>query len=148
MPVDSNAFWIITWLRGDDVFDEDSGGALHLFFAQDIWNWIDQDTSTRAPFMARYVPKSLHRDEDRTCFSREMLIRYGNIEEVKAELIANFSSEGWTGPTSSHLRKKIRRLSEFRDSEDNDLVISWLNEYIDRLQDYLELALIEEERDN
>jgi len=144
-PYDSRAFHLTHWLRGGEYFKE-SNGILPLIPSEEIWKWVDEDVEKRAWYLATFVPKTLHRGEG-ICFARELLIRYGDRKDVRNNLIANFSSEGWSGSESAHYHDKKQRLMEFLKDETNENVKRWLNNYIEILEKEIERAKIEEERD-
>jgi hypothetical protein len=77
------------------------------------------------------------------CLAREVLIRYGEREDVRSNLIANFSSESWVGPESLHLRAKKRQLLEFKKREENENVKRWTDEYVFALDQEIELQTLE-----
>jgi len=145
-PIDSRAFHIKEWLRGGEFFEEKEG-ALTLIPLDNIWEWVDEDVENRAWYLASFVPKTLFREKGKICLAREVLIRYGAREDVRRNLIANFSTEGWTGPASTHYQKKKEFLLEFKKKETNQNVIDWINEYVSILDEEIKKAKIEEERE-
>jgi len=145
-PIDSRAFHIRQWLRGNEFFKEKQG-ALTLISPEDIWKWVDEDAEKRAWSVATFVPKALFREEEKICLAREVLVRYGEREDVRRNLIANFSTEGWSGPESLHYEKKKQHLLDFKKGEDNENVKRWIDEYVTSLDRHIERAKIEEERD-
>ena len=60
--------------------------------------------------------------------------------------MANFSTEGWSGPASVHYQEKRKQLIEFRKGEDNDNVKRWIDEYVSSIDRQIERERIEEER--
>jgi len=147
-PINHRAYSIRDWLRGEDDLAGDQEGALSLVPPEAVWQWVDEDVETRAWYIASFVPKPLFRGESRVCWAREILIRYGQREDVRRNLIANSSTEGWTGPESLHLQNKIQRLRDFREEEDNDNVKRWIDEYVSKLEQRIVQARIAEERDD
>jgi hypothetical protein len=133
------------WLRGEDPWNKKEG-ALALIPTEAVWRWVDEDTEKRAWYLASFVPNLLFREEDRICWAREVLIRYGKREDVRRNLMSNFSSEGWRGPTSLHLQNKVQDLLDFGEEEENENVRRWINEYVSYLEQDIERARIEEER--
>ena len=111
-----------------------------------VWQWIDEDVEGRAWYLASFVPKVLFREKGKLCWAREVLIRYGQREDVCRELVANFSTEGWTGPMSLHLENKRQQLIAFREDEDNRTVKLWIDEYVSQLEQRIRQARIMEER--
>jgi hypothetical protein len=146
-PVDSRAYHITHWLRGDHFDTRGETGALSLIPLDAIWEWADEDVERRAWYLASFVPKQLFRKEMVSCLAREVLVRYGSREDVRRNLGANFSSEGWSGPESLHLKAKRRELLEFKKGETDANVKRWIDEYVDGLNWRIERARIREERE-
>jgi hypothetical protein len=144
-PMDSREFHIKEWLRGGVFFKEEEG-AIILIPQEAIWRWVDEDVENRAWYLASFVPKRLFREEGRICLAREVLVRYGEREDVRRNLMANFSTEGWSGPASFHYQEKKQYLLDFKKDEDNENVKRWIDEYVSSLDRYIERAKIEEER--
>ena len=78
---------------------------------------------------------------------RAFLIRYGEREEVRENLRANYSTEVWHGPLSLHYENKQQKLLRFKDGEDNENVKRWIDEFVEELEDRIEHAKIGEERE-
>ncbi|MCK4735619.1 MAG: hypothetical protein KAT65_24405, partial [Methanophagales archaeon] len=144
-PIDSRAFHINEWLRGGGWF-EAKEGILPVIPLEKIWEWIDEDVERRAWYLASFVPKALFRGEDKICLAREVLVRYGHREDVRRNLIANFSTEGWTGLASLHFQAKKQKLLDFKRGEGNENVKRWIDEYVASLDQKIEWARIGEER--
>jgi hypothetical protein len=147
-PRGQQAFYITQWLRGGDEVGEEYEGALTLIPVDAVWQWVDEDVENRAWFLASFVPKMLFRKEGEVCWAREVLVRFGEREDVRRNLEANFSSEGWTGPTSVHLQRKRQHLLDFREGETNKNVKRWVDGYISKLEQRIEQAKIDEERED
>lgn len=137
-PVDSRAFHIAQWLRD---------GGLSLMPSDDVWAWIDADKPTRAPYLARFVPPVLSHPASQVCWAREMLVRYGDREDVRSILYSNFLTESWSGPESGHYSAKKQWLENFRKEETDPNVIRWLDDFIDSLNRTIENARVREERE-
>jgi len=146
-PIDSRAFHITGWLRGQDLFSRGGEGALRLIPLDEIWKWVDQDVEKRARYLATFVPNLLFREEGKICLARELLCRYGDSQGVRHSLMANFSTEGWSGPASLHYQAKKQELLDFRKNEDNENVKQWIDEYVSSLDEQIERERISEERD-
>ncbi len=76
----------------------------------------------RARFFATLLPHDLMSENWKGSLTRAFLVRYGNKPEVRSSLIANYLTEGWAGPASSHYSAKKERLLSFRREEDNEFV--------------------------
>jgi hypothetical protein len=144
-PMDTRAFSIREWLKGGDLFHEKES-AMSFIPLKKVWEWVDEDVEERASYLASFVPKTLFRKEDKTCLAREVLIRYGARDDVRSSLRANFSSEGWSGPASSHYQEKKDWLLAFKNDENNENVKRWIDEYVLVLNHEIEQARVEEER--
>jgi hypothetical protein len=60
--------------------------------------------------------------------------------------MANFSTEGWSGPESLHHEAKRASLLAFREGETNSNVNRWIDDYATALDQQIARAKIEEER--
>lgn len=145
-PIDSRAFDIRQWLRGGEFYETGGAGALPFFPPAKIWEWVDENIEKRAWYVANFVPKQLFHQEGKVCLAREVLVRYGQRKDVRSNLIANFSTEGWTGSASLHLQNKKQELLDFRKTEDNENVKLLIDEFVIILDSDIEREKIEEER--
>lgn len=145
-PIDEKAFYIKGWLRGG-MIRETEESILYEIPQELIWDWVDEDIDNRAWYLATFIPKELFHDRDKVCLARQLLVRYGDREKVRINLVSNFMTEIYWGPTSSHYNKKMKELISIRDNENDENVIRWLNDFIDRLQNEIEKAKIQEERE-
>ena len=143
-PIDARAYHLKEWLRGGSFFDYKEG-AISSLPPSNIWRWVDENIEKRAWYLATFVPKILFRDKKRMCWAREVLVRYGDREGVKRNLIANFSTEGWSGPESQHLEGKKKKLLKYETGETNNNVLRWIDEYVEILDQRIKQARIEEE---
>jgi|GEM_PF-430584 len=144
-PIDARAYHIKEWLRGEGFFEEKEG-TLTSFTPDMVWQWVDEDKEKRAWYLASFVPKVLFRQEGRICWAREVLVKYGDREDVQNELMSNFSSEGWSGPASQHYQQKKDGLLAFKDKEDNENVKRWIDRFVIGLDKQIEHEKIREER--
>lgn len=145
-PIDGRAYHLKSWLRGDEYYPSGERGILPLIPLRDVWQWVDKDIEERAWYLASFVPKQLFRRQEEVCLAREVLVRYGGQEDVRNELMANFETEGWSGPESAHLAAKRQMLLEFSKGEANANVKRWVDEFVGSLDRRIEQAKIEEER--
>ena len=141
------------FLEDRDIFslpipEEQGDGILGLVPREKIWEWIDRDVENRARnFTYRFVPKTLSAEGWSDSLARAVLIRYGEREDVRQELRANYSTEFWTGERSLHLESKKDKLLRIKGDEDNVNVKRWLNKFINELEEDIESARIDEERE-
>jgi hypothetical protein len=145
-PIDTRAFYIQEWLKGSLLLKEK--GALNFFNPEDVFSWVENDLENRAWYCATFVPPILFYSEDEICYARELLVRYGDREDVRENFSANYSTEGWKGSMSDHYLDKKKQLLELKKREKNENVIRWINQYIERLEKDIKRAKLLEEKEN
>jgi hypothetical protein len=145
-PIDERAFYLYHWLNGGG-FEHNPNGMLTFIPFEDICKWVDNDIENRAWYIAFFVPSVLFRRENELCYAREVLVKYGTREDVRINLIANFSNEVWTGKASHHYQDKKDMLLEYRELESDKNVIHWLDEYVFNLDERIRHYKIIEERE-
>jgi hypothetical protein len=146
-PIDRRAWRIKDWLSGGGFFGERIPGALVRMPADQVWAWVDEHVEQRAWYLATFVPNILFHDLDRTCWARELLVRYGDRDDVRNNLAANFSTGGWVGEESEYLSQKRNSLAEFLLQETHTNVRRWVGDYIAHLERAIEESRIWEERE-
>ena len=146
-PIDTRAFHLKSWLHGDRYLPGGESGVLPLIPLEQIWKWVDANREKRAWYLASFVPKQLFSSTERPCLAREVLIRYGVDSSVRNNLMANFSTEGWSGPASAHYQEKKQWLLDFKKEETDANVKLWIDEYVEDLQRQIDHAKIREERE-
>lgn len=145
-------FFLEEWLkegnsRGSFSTIEEKG-ALTFIPHEKIWEWIDEDVENRGWYFAyRLVSKTLSAEEWQNSLVRAFLVRYGDREDVRRNLYANYSTESWTGELSLHLESKKDKLLRIKTDEEDRNVKLWLDEYIQGLEQGIEQARIDEERE-
>ena len=145
----SRAAALEQWLRkGNSSGREERTGALTLIPREKIWEWVDENIENRAWYLAgRLVPKTLSAEEWKTSLMREILVRYGTRNDVRSILMEIYSGEGWHGPTSLHFDQKKEKLLCIKADEDNEDVKQWIDEFVEGLDEHIEYAKINEERE-
>ncbi len=144
----SRTIALARWLREADLSDtEKEKGALTLIPRKIIWEWVDWDVDNRAWFIAsECVPKTLRIEEWKDSLARDILIRYGDHGDVRNTLISNYATEVFWGPASLHYEEKLKKLSKIQDSDNEEKVNRWINEFVPFLEKQIEHAKIDEER--
>ena len=74
---------------------------------QKILDWIDNNPHKLAPYIIEHVPPILTFDS----LARKLLVKYGTEKSVKISLVANFSTEGFSGSASTHFQEKKRKIT-------------------------------------
>ena len=145
----SRAVTLEQWLReGGPSARRERKGALTLIPPEKIWEWIDKDVENRTwRFAYRLAPKTLSAEKWPTSLVRAFLIRYGEREDARRNLRANYSTEMWQGSLSLHYENKQQKLLRLKDGEDNENVKRWIDEFVEELEEHIEHAKIGEERE-
>lgn len=149
LPIREINYYLTEWLRGTRFFTKPNNGlgGVNYLPIENIWKWIDANIEERAWYFATFVPKDLTADKEKLSIVREFLKRYGDREDVRRNLFANYGTESWMGPRSLHLRIKKEELSKIADGETEKNVKRWLKEYISYLDESIKFSEIEEERE-
>jgi hypothetical protein len=136
------------WLKEADLSEtEKEKGALTLIPREKIWEWVDRDIENRSRYLAReFVPKTLLIEEWHDSLARDLLVRYGDREDVRRTLISNYSTEVFWGSASLHYEEKLQKLVDIQDVDNDKRVNYWINEYSLFLEEQIEDAKIREER--
>lgn len=143
---DSHSYYIMQWLRGDFGHRRKGIGVLAKIPKSLIWEWIDQNVDEHAWYIAEYSPFELSRANDESTLTRELLVKYGALSDVRSALRANYHTEGWTGSASAHMKNKLDFLSAIADVETDENVKLWIKEEMDALEERIKLAIVREER--
>ncbi len=138
------------WLKEGDLSKEEKKiGVITLIPPENIWEWIDGDMENRAWYFAyQFAPKTLSIEEWHGSLTRDFIVRYGDREDVRNNLIANYYTETFSGHRSMHYDGKLQRLQAIKSADDNENVVRWINEFINSLEESVENAKIAEEREH
>lgn len=139
---------LYSWLRGDISHlgaEEDSAPIADLP-APSILKWIDADPKERAALIAHAAPPTLD-DEGGGTLTRQLLIRYGDIEGVRSGISASFHTGSWSGDMSLHLKQKRDMLRRWLSAGFDFEVLQWIELEIERHDWEIRREEINEERD-
>ena len=144
----SRTISLANWLREADLSEtEKEKGALTLIPREKIWEWVDQDVENRAWYLAsEFVPKTLLIEDWCGSLARDLLVRYGDQEDVRSTLISNYSTEGFWGPASLYYGEKLQKLVDIQNNDNDEKVNYWINEFVPFLEEQIEHSKIREER--
>ncbi len=136
------------WLgKGGDTDRETAKPALARMPRKKIWEWVDADAKNRARYLTPCVPKPHSLEAWKTSLAREVLLRYGNQNDVRGALIGHYLTDTWLGPPSVHYQAKQDYLSQIRDIEDNEDINDWIDEFVEGLDEIITDEKIHEERE-
>jgi hypothetical protein len=145
-PIDRRAYNLKEWLKGERGFKTSGPSALRLLNPGDIWAWIEADVQKRAWYFATFVDPCINPEDKRSSLARELLIRYGNREDVRNNFAANYSSDVFWGSLREKFEKRKERLLKIKEREENVNIIKWIEEYVSALDRDIEREKIREER--
>lgn len=140
---DERMLWLYNWLSGG--FSLQVGAAIKSVPPEFIWKWVDENREENAILAARLIPAKFFHDEEEVCLARQLLIRYGDIEEVRRAVSNNYHSESFVGSASSHYQKKKQEIEKFRENEDDPNVLKWTSEELADLDQRIRKAEMTEE---
>ena len=142
LPIDERGYAIINWVRGRT--SDSKPGFIQLVDFEEIFDWIDHDPHSRAPFIARYSPPNLSNER---CLVREILVRYGGEDSVQRNLLANFHTETFSGLASEHYQGKKDKVLRYKETEYDENVKRWIDMYVDSLDADIQREKLNEERE-
>lgn len=146
-PKDVGTWHLLNWLRGGRSVRGDELAGLDALPSSMVFEWVDAAPQDRAWILAERCPPIISKPGETPSFARQILERYGYIEQVRRSLHANSFSEGWSGPASEHYQGKLEGIEELLASETNANVRMWLKERRERLQATIEHELEQELRE-
>jgi len=129
---------MLNWLRGGRSVREDEEAGLDVIPAPVVFEWVDVDAADRAWLLAEHCPPIISKPGEPPTFARQMLERYGAIEQVRRSLHANSFTGSWSGPASEHYRRQLATLDAHLVVETNDNVRMWLREHREQLERSIE----------
>ena len=137
------------WLREGSLFAKEEKGALTLIPPEKIWEWIDEDVEERAWYFAgKLVPKTLMIEEWSTSLVRELLVHYGEREDVRGCLSFNYLTEKeiWRVSAPLSYEEKKQKLLHIKEEENNERVKCWIDEFTAGSEEVTKQAGIYQER--
>lgn len=144
-PMDTRGFLITRWLRGDDGFHGRNPGPMRHVSRDKVWEWIDANKETRAPYVASMAPKDFTPASWQDGLIRQILCRYGDLEVVQSAVFSNFFTGGWSGPASAHFALLRDELNQLKAAEKNPYALRWLNNAIASVEQSEQSAKVDEE---
>lgn len=145
---ETGTWYLLNWLRGGRSMREEDGAGIDAIPVSMVFEWIDVDARDRAWLLAEHCPPTISKPNDPPTFARQVLERYGGIEQVRRSLHANIFSEAWSGPASEHYRRKLAALEIHLAVETNENVRIWLNEHREQLERSIEREVERELRES
>lgn len=137
IPMDQKTFYIRGWLR-------DSKFLLTVPFVE-INKWIKTDIKNHAWFISYSSPLTLENNQNNLL--RELLIHYGERDDVRKNIIANLDTEMISGSTAMYYTTKKKIFEKFRESETHPNIINWADWYISILEKEIRREKDREERE-
>lgn len=129
---------LLNWLRGGRSIRGNDEAGLGTIPSPVVFEWVDIDAEDRAWLLAEHCPPIVSRPDGPATFARQMLERYGAMEQVRRSLHANNFTESWSGLASEHYRRKLDALNAHFEVETNDNVRLWLEEHREQIKHSIE----------
>ena len=134
-------------LQGGNFIGDQDEGILNSFPPSLVLEWVAEDAEVRAKHIVHFVPKDVTPEKWPGSLWRELLVLYGDQRSVRSALQANYFTEGYAGPGSSHQTEKIRELEDIFTNETDSRARAWLKEMILLRQRTFKREIVEEERE-
>lgn len=144
-PITVQAEMITSWLQGGR-FKETENAPISNVPEDEIWAWVNRDTEERPWYFASFVPTDISGENWHDSLAREVLVKFGDREDVRNNLSANFNTGGWMGKESKYHTRKKNILEKYEDNSSNENVLRWINEEMENLDSKQRRAETREER--
>jgi hypothetical protein len=144
-PVNARGLAIARWLRGNMSSSAADRSPMRHIARKDVLLWIEADPGPRVAYVANMRPKDLTHEGWRDSLIRELLCRFGDSNEVRSALVANFVTCAWTSSVGGHYAAQKDILMQLISGETNPNALRWLNDAVAATESKLEAAEIEEE---
>ena len=138
---------LILWLRGGIGFDDRSDYNIMRYMpAEDVIDWIKTDIDNRSQLIQEVLPKTLDKDAGGQ-LTRLFIEEFCDDERLGGQLHVHFHMGGWSGHKSIYLSEKRDAARRWMSEISSPKIQIWLGKYIDYLNDRIEEAQIQEERE-
>jgi len=127
---DSSRVRIEAWLAGTGIDSDDP--AILLVPESVLWDWVDVNPEERGPQLARCIPPMEH--DGWWNLAHEILIRYGDIDDVVEDLNAIEQGGRWGNDIFRNRRDKLQRL---RSKSSDQNVRRWISQKIREVERFL-----------
>ncbi len=108
LNADNLSSWrLVELIKGGFGFDRSKEGSLFSLIPQnELWQWIDEKPD-KAPFLlARMIPLK-ETEPQLHPIARELILKFPTISEIRAALLGNWYTEGFSGKASDHYKYKL-----------------------------------------
>ena len=123
--MDSRVLCVVIWIK--KIMSESEISTAETLDV--LFEWIDEDPEVRAALCASMIPVTLGDFEA----ARQILIKYGTIDNVQKTLGFGFNSESYHGSTAEHYEKKKAEFELLKSQESHRVVRQWLDSHISHL---------------
>ena len=138
---------LIFWLKGGIGFkDRSEHSIMRHMSAEDVIDWIKTDIDNRCRLIQEVLPKTLDEDAGGQ-LTRLFIEEFCDDERLAGHLHVHFHMGGWSGPDSIYLSGKRDAARRWMSEITSPRIQIWLGKYIEHLSNYIEKAIIKEERE-
>jgi hypothetical protein len=137
------------WLgdgRLSAVEETDEPPPTELLPRKAILSWVKALPDTRARLAAEIAPAVRDAGKWSDSLARELLVHFGDRQDVQSALKAGYFTDNWVGPASLHYQGRRSHINAMLQSETNALARRWLTAIDQDLDSLIEDAKAEEER--
>lgn len=127
---DNKSIRIESWLAGEGWNKEEA--AILLVSPSSLLDWVEEDPESRAQELVRCIPSMKHNGWWE--LTREVLVKYGDQDDVFGNLSALETGGGWTNDL---FKSRYDHLKELRQQESNLIVRRWLSREMRQLERFI-----------
>ena len=137
---------LIYWLCDTGLDEMPKHGAIRYMPTEDVIDWIKTDIDNRCRLIQEVLPKTLDEDAGGQ-LTRLFIEEFCDDERLAGHLHVHFHMGGWSGPDSIYLSGKRDAARRWMSEITSPRIQIWLGKYIEHLSNYIEKAIIKEERE-
>jgi hypothetical protein len=143
-----NEYAVTHWLNGGvrGFGHKVDAGPIQFIPSIELFEWVDRDPESNLDILMWVLPKTLDNSVAGR-LTRDFIARYGADQRIQRRLLSHFSLGGFYGDASTYHRSKRDTAREWLIDEDDENVIKWVRLYLNCLNQEIERAALEEERE-
>ena len=141
-----NRSGVINWLSDGRIEDKPKKGVTSYIPPQEIIDWAKENTKERLWIVEQILPKTLDKDEG-GLLTLQFIEEFCDDDDMAVSLYWHFWTGGWVGHESQYLERKRDAARQWLVQAPSVKIQIWLEKYIEHLNNRIEKAQIDEERE-
>lgn len=139
-----HTYKVMKWIAGG-YFNDDDRGIWSVLPVDMLLQWIDQDVGERVLLVAEFAPNKIEK-EGVDSIIYELIIRYGDRDDVSRVLMSRFTGRLLRRNASDHYRNEQEKFRLLLSQHDEPKICAWIDKMISHLDGWIENSKIIEER--